>query len=167
MKKELSLVEVINIVTWANKLGEDKLGKLDFKILWNLKKVNGKFAVEAQEFEDMRKEELQKIQDKYFNDERSHEYSEPILDAEGNEVKDENGVVQTRMMRKVNDEFMDEYRADIDELNKKIEEVLMEKSTYEYNSSNIDEFVENIDNPEPLTFHDLEMLDAFLGDNAE
>ena len=164
MKKELSLMEVVNVVSWANKLDAAKLDKIDFKIRWNLKKVITKLAPEAQEFEDMRKEEIQKLQIEYFGDEKSTEYSEPLLDIEGNEVKDEDGVVQTRQMRKVKDEFMDEYKKDIDELNNKLEEVLSDKSIYEYNSSDIDSFVENLEDPSPLTFHDLEMLDALLSD---
>lgn len=148
-KKEMYLIEVVNVVAWANQLTPEKLNKIDFKVRWALKKSLAKLAPDANEFESMRNDALQSIQTKWF----SEEYSEPYKD--GDDPANEE-------TRKVKDEYLDEYKAEVDELNAKINEVLSEKSTYEIYTADIDSWVNSLDSLEPLEFNDIEILDALL-----
>lgn len=166
MKRELYLIEAANVVAWANQLTKEKLNKIDFKVRWALKKAVAKLVPDVQEYEKFRDEEFGKIKEVYFDDEHSIEYTEPKLDDDGNEVKDAEGNVETQQMKKVKDEYMAEYQAKIDELNGKINEILVEKNTYEYNSADIDAFVEGLDDLAPLEFADIEMLDALLSERV-
>ncbi len=169
MKKDLYVIEALNVVSWYRQLTPEKLNKLDFKIRWSLKKAVAKLTPDAAEFEKMRDEEVKQLQEKWFtSDEKSEITNVPVLDNDGNEVKDEEGIVQTQEVRKVKEEFMDEYQGEVHELQDKLNEILYgEKNTYEYNSADIDTFVQNLEDPSPLDFSDLELLDALLTDNGE
>lgn len=167
MKKNMYLIEAVNVVYWYNQLGEDRLNELDFKIRWALKKAINKMLPDVKDFESMRDEEMKTLQAKWFDEEHSEEYMESVKDENGNEVKDEDGNVQTQQMRKVKDEYVEDYQKDINALNSKLNEILAEKNTYEYNSADVDTFVSNIGDPKYLKFEDCEMLDAILTDNGE
>lgn len=169
MKKDLYVIEALNVVNWYRQLTTEKLNKLDFKIRWSLKKAVAKLTPDAAEFEKMRDEEVKQLQEKWFSsDEKSEVANVPVLDDNGNEVKDEEGIVQTQEVRKVKEEFMDEYQSEVHELQDKLNEILYsEKNTYEYNSADVDTFVQNLEDPSPLDFSDLELLDALLTDNGE
>lgn len=162
--KEYLLIETINIYAWYNQLTEEKLNKIDFKIRWALKRFISQIAPDVQEFEKMRDDEVRKIQSNYISDEKSEEVVENVKDADGNDVLDENGNVQTTTLRKIRPEFMDEYNKEIDQLNAKINEILAEKNSYEYNTADIDAFVDSLDELEPLTFNDLEIMQGILGE---
>ena len=159
MKKEMYLVEVVNVVAWANQLTPEKLNKLNFKLRWALKKALSKLVPDAQEFIKFRDGEVAAMRDKWFDDEHSVEYMEP--------GEDNDGVVETTPMRKIKDEYMEVYQKEIDELNDRINEILAEKNTYEYTSADVDDFVNSVDEIEPLEFQDLEILDALLSDKGE
>lgn len=166
--RTLFLIEAINVCGWANQLSEEKLNKIDFKIRWALKKTIAKLLPDVQEFEKMREEEFKKIQLKYAGDDKSIETIENVKDEKGNDVLDENGNIKTNTLRKVKPEFLEEYNAEIASLNTKLNEVLMEKNTYEFATADVDAFVNSLDDLAPLEFSDLEMLQAILGeDNGE
>ena len=168
MKKlTITMLETVNIVAWYNQLGANKLGELEFKIRWALKKAINKLLPDAQEFEKMRDEEIKHLQEDWFTDEKSDEYMETVVDENGENVLDDQGNVQTRPMRKIKDKYADDYQKAIDELNGKLNEVLMERNTYEFNSADVDGFVDKLGDPEYLTFEDVEILDALLSDNGE
>jgi hypothetical protein len=69
----------------------------------------------------------------------------------------------TQEFRKINDEYMDEYKEHVNELNKKLEELLSEKSEYEICTVNMDEFVNNLPDETALKFEDIELL-SFMGE---
>ena len=162
--KELNItnLEALNIVAWYKQLSEDAKNEIPFKIRWALKRAIAKFEPTATDFDKFREEELGKIQNEFFNEEKSYEAMLPKLDANGNEEKDEDGNVLTVEGRKIKEEYMQEYNNEIAALNKKLNEILMEKSTYEFNGVAMDDYVDELENATHLKFNDIEMLDAIL-----
>ena len=158
--------EALNIVAWANQLTEEKLSKLDFKIRWALHKATTKISQDVKDFEKFRNGEVMKLQQAFFNDEKSEEYQEMVMGEDGEPQMDDNDNPVYKTMRKVKDEYMTEYQTAINELNRKIEEVLAEKNNYEIATADINGFVDTLEQPDPLTFSDLEMLDALIGDET-
>ena len=62
----------------------------------------------------------------------------------------------------VKDEYLEEYQKAITDLNVRLDEILKEQNTYEYNGVNIDDFIDTID--ESIGFDALNMIDAILGE---
>ena len=166
--KELNItnLEALNIVAWYKQLSEDAKNEIPFKIRWALKRAIAKFEPTASDFEKFRDEELSKIQTNFFDDEKSYEAMLPKVDADGNEEKDADGNVLTVEGRKIKEEYMQEYNNEIAALNKKLNEILMEKSTYEFNGVNFDEYLDELEGVSHLKFNDIEMMDLILGEAA-
>lgn len=162
MKKELTNMEVINIVSWIESLSEEKLNTVPIKIKFNLKRVFNKLIPDAKQYEDFRNEEIKKIQAEYFNDEKSNKVLQTITDEKGEPVLDDDGKAKTQEVYQIKEEYSDELNTAISDLNKKLDQILKEKNTYEYNSIDIDSFVENMPEDSPLEWNDINMLDALF-----
>lgn len=169
MKKTLDIytIEAVNIVSFYNQLTEDQAKELGVKIRWALKKAVSKIAPDVREFEEFRDKEVKVLQDNYFTDEKSDEIMRTKVDENGNPILDDNGAEVTELVRKVKDEYIDEYQNAVQELNKRLEEILAEKNTYEFEGVNMDNFVANLPDDTSLDFNTLEMIDAILGVNGE
>ena len=159
--KVFSNLEVLSICNFINQLTSEKNDKLGLKVRWAIKKGNDKLAPIAKRYEDFRNEVVNELQSAWFTDEKSEEFMQPKLDADGNPMVDADGNEITEPMRKIKEEFMDDYQAAVVEANKKLEEIAMEKNEVELDTFNIDAFVENLDDDGVLTFDDLTMLTAF------
>ena len=152
MKKELYNIEIINLLPAINKVLEDKEKTKDMpiKFRWALKKNLHAFSSNAKSFDEFKQELVDELQSEYFNDEKSHE--ETMETDEG-----------TQEFRKINDEYMDEYKAKVEELNEKLRELLGEKNEYEIHTYNMDDFVANLPNDTALEFDDIELF-GFMGE---
>jgi phosphoglycolate phosphatase-like HAD superfamily hydrolase len=152
MTKEFYNIEVINIVPAINKILEDanKTKDMPIKFRWNLKKNLEALSSTVNSFNEFKQELVDELQKEYFNEEKSHE--ETMETEEG-----------TQEFRKINDEYMDEYKEHVNELNKKLEELLSEKSEYEICTVNMDEFVNGLSDDTALEFADIELL-SFMGE---
>lgn len=166
MKKELFLIEAINITSFYENMPEEKKNALPLKVYYGLKKVVSKLQPDVRQFEEVRDEEVKKIRDIYFSEEKSEETVIPKTDENGEPVLDENGNQLTDTGRKVKDEYVDEYKIAMDTLNEKLQEIAMEKNTYEYNWVDIGEMVENLPDDTPLTRGDIDILDAIFDETA-
>ena len=164
MKKTLTTLDVLNIIAWNNSLTQEKLNAIPLKIRFALKKAIGHMMPDVKQFEEFRDEELKKIQSGYIDNGKTEEVVETIKDKDGNPILDENGAERTQSVQKIKDEYTSEYQGRINELNKKLGEIVMEKTTYEYNGANIVEMVENLPDDTPLAFEDIDMLDALLSE---
>lgn len=144
MKKEFYNIEVVNVVAAINQiLGDSEKAKdLPIKFRWALKKNIAALTPTVKNFEEFRQELIEELQKEYFNEEKSH------VD------KDENG----NEIRKVNDEFMEEYNNKVSELNEKLQELLAEKNEYEISTVDMDEFVNGLPSDTALEFNDIEIF---------
>ena len=152
MNKEFYNIEVINLLPAINKvLGDkEKTKDMPIKFRWALKKNLQAFSSTVNSFNEFKQELVDELQNEYFNDEKSHE--ETMETEEG-----------TQEFRKINDEYMEEYRTKVDELNDKLRELLGEKNEYEIHTYDIDDLVANLPNDTALEFDDIELF-GFMGE---
>ena len=164
MKKNLYVVEAVNCVAFYNRLVNDKetMDKLPLKIKWNLKRAIEKMSGDAKAYEEFRDAELQKIRDTYFDEAHANKTMLPELDEAGNPVVDDDGNEVMKDGLQVKDEYLEEYQKAITDLNARLDEILKEQNTYEYNGVNIDDYIDTID--ESIGFDTLNMIDAILGE---
>lgn len=153
MKKEFFNIEVVTAYQAINKVLEDnnKTKDMPIKFRWALKKNLAVFSPTVKTFEEFKQELITELQNEYFNEEKSHA---EVLEKENGEKEE---------FRKVNDEYMDEYKERVDELNEKLQELLSEKNEYEISIVDMDEFVEGLPKDTSLTFSDIELF-SFMGE---
>ena len=145
MKKEFYNIEVVNVVAAINHIlsNPEKVKELPIKFRWALKKNIAAISPTVKNFEEFRQELIDELQKEYFNDEKSH--------IEKNEETGEE-------LRKVNDEFMDDYNVKVKELNEKLQELLGEKNEYEISTVDMDKFVDGLSEDTALEFDDIEIF---------
>ena len=159
--KSFNSLEVLTICNFINQLTPEKNDKLGLKLRWAIKKGFDKLSPIAKQYEDFRNEIVNELQKAYFDEEHSEEFMQPKLDAEGKPMVDADGNEVTEPMRRIKEEFMDDYQAAVAEANRKLQEIAEEKNDIEIDTFDIDAFVENLDDDGVLTFEDLTMLTAF------
>jgi len=147
MKKEFYNVEIINTLPAINKVLKDKekTKDLPIKFRWTLKKNLQALSPTVVSFNEFKQELIDELQNEYFNEEKSHE--ETLETDEG-----------TQKFLKVNDEYMEEYKAKVEELNEKLRELLDEKNEYEISTVDLDDFVDNLPDNTALKFEDIELF---------
>lgn len=137
MKKDFFVLEVVNIVSYFNAIKNDETKKAKFAELsprtyFALKRNIATLTPVAKEFEDMRNEFVEKLKQEYFmSEEKSEECVVPQNDKNGEPILDEEGNQVTEAGRKVKDEYYDEFIKAKTELDRKLQEVLMEKNEYQ------------------------------------
>ena len=159
--KSFTCLEVLAICNFINQLTEEKDEKLGLKLRWTIKKGFDKLQPIAKRYEDFRQEYVTKLQNEWFNEEKSEEFMQTVVDNEGNPILDAEGNEQTQPARKIKEEFMKDYQVAVDELNQKLQEIAEEQNEVEMDVFDIDSFVENLNDDGVLTFDDLIMLQAF------
>ena len=164
MNKTFNTLEVLNIVGFNNQLTEEKNAAMGIKIRWALKNALKTLIPDAQQFEEFREAELQKIRDEFFNDEKSEELTRKKLDDDGNPVLDEEGNEVEETVRQIKNEYVDNYQVAISKLQQELDDILREKHEYEYKGVDINALVETLPNDTALTFEDVNMLDLILGE---
>lgn len=160
VRKSFSTLECLNIYVFLNQFTADteKMDCLPLKFKWNLSKNMKKLAPISQEYEEFRNGELQKLQNSWFDEEHSDEIMQPKIGADGKPEVDETGAEVTEAARKIKDEYMDDYRAAVDELNSKLNEIVMEQNVVELSCVDFDEFVDSLPDDTKLDIQDLTML---------
>ena len=159
--------EALNIASWNAQLTEEKRNAIPMKVRFYLKKFLAKILPDIKQFEEFRDSELKALQDEYFNDEKSIERQVPKKDENGNDVLDADGNIEMEATRVVKDEYLEEYQVKVDELNKKLMEILNEQNTYECSTFDVDKFVENLPDDTPLEYDDINIIDVIFSENEE
>lgn len=162
MKKELYTIETINITKWFNELPQDKKDALPLKVHYYLKKAVNVMADDVKSFEELRDNEMQKIRDIYFSEEKSDECDVPKNDDNGEPLKDADGKIITEKGRKIKPEYEESYKDAIEALDEKLKEILFEKNTYEYKKADVGEMIENMPDDSPLKNTDIDIIDAIF-----
>lgn len=158
MKKIFKNIEALNIVAYVNQMPKEKADELPLKFRWNLKKNMDKLRPIAEAYENFRNEQVQHLQTKWFDEEHSEEFMQAKLDDEGKPIVDADGNEVTEPMRKIKEEFMEEYTADVNELNVKLNEIAYEDNEVEISVVDFDAFVDALPEESKIDFDDITML---------
>lgn len=168
MKKTFTMHEVLNIAGFYAQLNNEenkaKADEIGVKVRWALKKAVSTMASDVKQFEEFRDSEVQKIREEFFSEEKSHTVERPELDENGDQKLDEEGNVLMQSVQEVKPEYIDDYKKAIDTLNESLSEIAREEHTYEYGGISMDAFIEKLPDNTVLTFDDLNLLDAVLGE---
>ena len=151
MTKELLVMECININGWYDQIRQDKkkLNGLSVKTLWALRKNMKKIAEVADYFKEFKEGLEQEIKDDFFNSEKSEETV--VKDNEGNETP----------AQKVKDEYLQDYQTRINEINGKLNELVLTKEEFDFTPIDIESEVERLDTDCNLNMDDLDILSVF------
>lgn len=151
MIKKLLVIECLNINDWYNKVRNDKnkLNGLSVSTLWALRKNMKKIAETVDSFNEFKSSLENELQEEFFNDEKSEEII--VKDDEGKEIP----------ARKIKEEYFDEYQNKINELNKKLNELVLTKENYDFTPINMDEEIKKINSDCNLNMDDLDILSIF------
>ena len=168
MKKTFTTYDVLNIAGFYTQLSREenknKADEISVKVRWALKKAVSAMSADVKQFEEFREAEVQKIRDEYFSEEKSHMVERPRQDEDGNNVLDSDGNVVMDSEREVKEEYLEDYRKAVSALNDSLNEIAKEKHTYKYAGVDMDAFIESLPDKPALTFDDLTLIDAVLGE---
>ena len=160
-KKSFYTMEVVNIYTWGTEFlaNEAKASKLPIKIRYAIKRGISKIEHDAKLWIEFRDNELARLRTTWFDEEHSVETEIPKYDEAGNPVLDEDGNQIMEQGRKIKDEYIEDLQAASAELQNKLNELLVERNTYDISTVNMDAFVESLEDDESvISFGDLEMM---------
>jgi hypothetical protein len=131
---------------------------LPTKFRWNLKKNLDRVTPFAKRFEEFRNDLIKELQDKYFTEEKSYTYAETKRDENGNPVLKDDGTEETVEMKKIKDEYLDEYNEAVVDLNTRLQEILAEKNDIEINGMDLDALVDSLSDDTTIDFDCLSIL---------
>ena len=168
MKKELYLIEAQNICSFYNQEKDNHLKGLPIKIQWNILSAVKQLQPKVQEFEEFRNKLTNDLQNEYFGDdsEKWEETQIPQTDGNGENVIDENGAVVMQDAKRIKEEFLGDYQKKVDELNGELQNLLVEKTEYEFKGFDLDKMIENLPDDTEITIDDINMI-SFLDNGDE
>ena len=166
MKKELYLIEAQNICSFYNQEKDNHLKELPIKIQWAILSAVKQLQPKVQEFEGFRNKLTNDLQQEYFSDEsdKCEETQVAQTDENGENVIDETGAVVMQDAKKIKDEFMEEYQAKVNELNTELQNLMIEKTEYEFKGFDLDKVVEGLPDDTKITIDDINMI-SFLDES--
>lgn len=154
MTKTLTTLQILNICAWYKQVREnpDKpLSALPLTTQWKVKNNVAKIQSIADNFVSFRDEADNEIREEFISDTKSEE------------TTDENG----QAIRKIKDEYLEEYQSKVTELNNKLNEIVSEENEVDIDCVDLDKIVEQIkDDEKKFTIDDLEMM-AFMATENE
>lgn len=146
MIKKFNTLEVLNICTWYKQARENEkkpLNDLPLKAQWNLKKNIAALTPIAENFFSLQQESEEQLRSAYISDEKSY------VDT------DENG----QEIRKVKDEYLDDFQKEVNDLNNKLNDILNEENEFDLAIIDVDKIIDEIGDKETeLSVDDLEIL---------
>lgn len=165
---KLMNLETLNIVAWYKDFSEKKRNKvLPVRIQFDLQRNIMKLADAAQSLEKFREELVKDIQEEFFgNDEKSYEAKEVKTDEDDNPVLDENGKEVMVDVRKIKEEFEQEFKDKLEDADTKYREIAVDTDEYLIKVFDLDTFVDNLADDVELDLEDLNML-TFMDANKE
>lgn len=153
--KTFTTAEIVNIVGFLNHIIETKtIDELSVKFKWAIRKSMKDLVEVDSKFKEFREEYINELRTKYFMDD---EKSEPTTLIE----KDENGNDIEVDGRKVKPEYLEEYNKELNNINDKLHEILIEDNDVTISVINIDAEIDKLPDDTKFTFEDLEMLSVF------
>lgn len=137
--------------------------RIQFDLQRNVMKLNEA----AQSLEKFRGELVKDIQEEFFgNDEKSYESKEVKTDEEGNPVLDEDGKEVMTDVRKIKEEFEQDFKDKLEDADAKYREIAVDTDEYLIKVFDLDTFVDSLADDVELDLEDLNML-TFMDVNKE
>ena len=137
--------------------------RIQFDLQRNVMKLNEA----AQSLEKFRGELVKDIQEEFFgNDEKSYESKEVKTDEEGNPVLDEDGKEVMIDVRKIKEEFEQDFKDKLEDADAKYREIAVDTDEYLIKVFDLDTFVDSLADDVELDLEDLNML-TFMDVNKE
>lgn len=160
MNKTLMTIEIINIVAFLNNAIETKkIDELGVKFRWAIKKSMKELVEVDNKFRELKEELESGLKEEFFmNDEKSELTTITQKGEDGQDVPIE--------VKKVKDNYMDEYNRRLDEINSKLREVLYDTNDVTISVVDVDSEIEKLSDDTAFTFEDLEMLSIFDREDA-
>lgn len=160
MDKTLMTIEIINIVAFLNNAIETKkIDELGVKFRWAIKKSMKELVEVDNKFRELKEELESGLKEEFFmNDEKSELTTITQKGEDGQDVPIE--------VKKVKDNYMDEYNRRLDEINGKLREVLYDTNDVTISVVDVDSEIEKLSDDTAFTFEDLEMLSVFDREDA-
>ena len=152
IEKKFNIFELLNTANYFAKErkerekngGNSKFGcfppKVQYAISSNIKTIEETIRP----FIEIRKEMTDNIKEKYFDDEHSEEHM----------IDDQN-------VRKVKEEYMSDYTKDINEVNKKLNDFMMEKIDLNLFEIDMENLMDNLPEDASISMEDIEVLSVF------
>ena len=159
MTKMFKTIEILNIVEYiTNIMKEEQHKALPTKVRWALKKNIDKLSPITKSYADFRQKLVRELQEEWFTDERSEEYIENKVDADGKPVIGENGAQETETMKRIKKQYMEDYEKAVSELNRHLTDVVMEENKVDVATFDMDAFVDSLPDDSPIDFDCLNIL---------
>ena len=141
--KTFSLFQIREIYYWFSDFRRERIKSLPIKTQWKLLKIIKHFEPEVINYDDFEKTLMTDIQKIYATPEKATEITK-------------DGTINW----KIKDEFLKEYQTKLDKIEKEdLAPLLKEKTTYTFETIDINEILENLQKDTEITIDDLEMLD--------
>ena len=141
--KTFTLFQLRTLYNWFNDFRQERIKSLPIKTQWNLLQIIKLFEQKIQDYEVFENELIGDIQKEYTTEEKA--------------IKKEDN---DRVIWQIKDEFLEEYRKKISKIqDDELTPLLNEKYTYTFNSIDVNEILENLQNDTKIILNDLEMLD--------
>lgn len=153
MKKNIMNIAAVNELNWyMNEATKEKMSKLPLKVQWTIRKNMKVLEPLSQNFTDFRDELIQKRNNEWFEEGNGKCERSTQKDADGNDQE----------VLKILDEYMDEYREYENDMNRQLNDILVETNEVSLFPINIEEFVEIADQYDTgIDLDDIDMLSMF------
>lgn len=146
MKKDITLktYEIVALDNWYAGFYENKISELPISIQWRLAQNMAVVIKNLSSFYKFREDLVGKIRQKFFNDEKA-------------ETVEIDGVEQL----KVKEEFLDDYKNEVNKVNKELEKIGSEENTFTITEIDVDALVDGLPDTSTLTIKDISMIAVF------
>lgn len=153
MKKTIVNIAAVNVISWYNNAEtQTKLKKLPLKMQWTLRKNMKAIEPLSKEFGDFRDELVQKRNEEWFVE--GNDKCEKVTQ------QDENG--QDQEMLKIKEEYIEEFQQYEQDLNKQLEEIMVEENEFEYTPIDLEEFIDMADAADSgIDMDDVDVVSVF------
>lgn len=140
---KLKLIEAQNLCGWFDEFRTEKIKALPLRTQWDLLSNIKELQPEVTKFQYMRNNFVEGINKEYFGEEKSDA-------VEGSENS-----------RKVKDEYIAEYKAKVEEVNKVILEASLEEKDYTFKPIDVESIIDSISPESGIELKDIEMMSVF------
>lgn len=161
MIKAITLGEAKAFINWFEYYRNTKIKLLPMKVQWKLLSNYKQVEPFVLRFDEFRNDTINSLHNEYFGEEKSEEISIIARDESGKEILDDNGEPIMEDTRKVKDEFLEEYKNKVDEINNTITGLLLEENEYDISELNIDNIIDQLPNDTEFELSDIEIMSLF------